>query len=150
VAPATLRPADAAKRVGMSEAQFRAINNIPARMVIQAGSTLLVPRHDSVTHDVAEKAADTGQVSLAPEVVLKRSTVRAGKGESVASIARKYKVGTDTVAQWNKVSANATFKVGQQVVLFLPARSPVRSTAKPAPRGKAPVAKPRTTQPKKR
>jgi len=150
VAPTTLRPADAAKRVGMSEAQFRAINNIPSRMVIKAGSTLLVPRSDNVAHDVAEKVADTGQVSLAPEVVLKRTTVRAGKSESVGSIARKYKVGADTVAQWNKVSATASFKVGQQVVLFLPARSQVHSTAKAAPRNKGPVARPRTTAPKKR
>ena len=94
--------------------------------------------------------ADTGQVSLAPEVVLRRSTVRAGKGESVASVARKYKVGADTVAQWNKVSTSATFKAGQQVVLFLPARSPVRATAKAAPRGKAPVTRPHTTRPKTR
>ncbi|MFM6990376.1 MAG: transglycosylase SLT domain-containing protein, partial [Rhodoferax sp.] len=41
VAPTTLRPADVAKRVGMSESELRSINNIPARVVIRAGSTLL-------------------------------------------------------------------------------------------------------------
>ncbi|HOF52401.1 MAG TPA: transglycosylase SLT domain-containing protein, partial [Rhodoferax sp.] len=119
VAPSTLRPADAARRVGMTESDLRAVNNIPPRVVIRAGSTLLVPRSVHVAHDVTEKVADNGQVTLAPEVVLKRSTVRAGKGESVATIARKYRVSTDTVAQWNKVSASATFKAGQQVVVFL-------------------------------
>ena len=36
--------ADAAQRVGMSEADLRAVNNIPPRMLIKAGSTLIVPR----------------------------------------------------------------------------------------------------------
>ena len=93
VAPSTLRPADAARRVGMTESDLRAVNNIPPRVVIRAGSTLLVPRSVHVAHDVTEKVADNGQVTLAPEVVLKRSTVRAGKGESVATIARKYSSG---------------------------------------------------------
>ena len=120
-APSTMRTADAAKRVGMSEADLRAMNNIPARVLIKAGSSLLVPRSSRMEQDVTEHVADNGQVSLAPEVVLRRSTVRAGKGENVASIARKYKVSPETIAQWNKVGTGASFKAGQQVVVFLPA-----------------------------
>jgi membrane-bound lytic murein transglycosylase D len=131
IAPTTLRPADAAKRVGMSEADLRAINNIPARVLIKAGSSLLVPRSAHMDKDITEHMADNGQVSLAPEIVLKRSTVRAGKGETVASIARKYKVSTDTVAQWNKVSAGASFKAGQQVVVFLPESRKITVAAQP-------------------
>jgi membrane-bound lytic murein transglycosylase D len=63
--------------------------------------------------------ADNGQLSLAPEVVQKRTLVRAGKGENVATIARKYRVNADQVAQWNKVGMSASFKPGQQVVVFL-------------------------------
>jgi membrane-bound lytic murein transglycosylase D len=154
IAPTTLRPADAAKRVGMSETDLRAINNIPARMLVKAGSTLLVPRSVHVVHDVTGQVADSGQVSLAPEVVLRRSTVRAGKGDSVASIARKYKVSMDTVAQWNKVSASASFKAGQQVVVFLPATGHAKgggkSNAKATHHGKAPAVRPHTTKAKKR
>jgi membrane-bound lytic murein transglycosylase D len=131
IAPTTLRPADAAKRVGMSEADLRAINNIPARVLIKAGSSLLVPRLAHMDKDITEHMADNGQVSLAPEIVLKRSTLRAGKGETVASIARKYKVSTDTVAQWNKVSAGASFKAGQQVVVFLPESRKKTAAAQP-------------------
>lgn len=120
VAPTTQRPADVAKRVGMSESELRSMNNIPPRVLIRAGSTLLVPRSANM-QDVTVKVADNGQLSLAPEVVLKRSTVRAGKGETVASIARKYKVSAATVADWNKVSASASFKAGQHVVVYLPA-----------------------------
>src|ERR1035441_6461568 len=40
----TMRPAEAAKSVGMSEPNLRDVNRIPTRMLIKAGSTLLVPR----------------------------------------------------------------------------------------------------------
>ena len=118
VAPSTMRASEVAKRVGMSESELRRLNNIPAHMMIRAGSTLLVPRSASMI-DVTEKVADNGQISLAPEIVLHRVSVRAGKGETVATIARKYRVPPASVAEWNKVSASARFKPGQQVVLML-------------------------------
>jgi membrane-bound lytic murein transglycosylase D len=78
LAPATMRPADAAKRVGMSEALLRSVNNIPPRMVIKAGSSLLVPRSTRFELDVALQVADHGQLSLASEPVAKK--VKKGKG----------------------------------------------------------------------
>jgi len=122
IAPTTLKPADAAKRVGMSESELRAVNNIPARMLIKAGSTLLVRRATDVQVDVAERIADNGQLSLAPEVVLRKTTVKAGRKDSVASLAKRYAVSADALAGWNKVSTTAAFKSGQSVVLYLPAK----------------------------
>jgi len=78
LAPATMRPADAAKRVGMSEALLRSVNNIPPRMVIKAGSSLLVPRSTRFELDVALQVADHGQLSLASEPAAKK--VKKGKG----------------------------------------------------------------------
>lgn len=130
VAPSTMRPADVAKRVGMSEAELRSVNAIPPRVVIRAGSSLLVPRANHINQDVTEKVADNGQLSLAPEVVLKRSVLRAGKSDSVVSVARKYRVSADQVAQWNKTNASARFKPGQQVVVFLPVTSHGAKSAK--------------------
>jgi membrane-bound lytic murein transglycosylase D len=78
VAPSTMKVADAAKRVGMSEADFRAINNIPPRMVIKAGSALLVPRTSNMPDDVPARVADNGHLDLSPEAVAKRKA--AGKG----------------------------------------------------------------------
>jgi membrane-bound lytic murein transglycosylase D len=120
VAPTTMRAADAAKKVGMSEADFRSINNIPPRMMIRPGSALLVPRGANTGQDVASRVADTGQVSLSPEIVLKKTIVRAGKGATVANMAQKYKVSAANVAQWNNVAALASFKNKQAVILFLP------------------------------
>jgi len=123
IAPTNMSAAEAAKRVGMPEADLRAMNNIPPRMLIRGGSSLVVPRGASVEHDVAEKVADNGQISLAPEVVLRKISVKAGKGDTVASLARKHKVSPQNIAQWNKVATNASFKPGQSVTLFVPGRA---------------------------
>jgi len=131
-APATLSVGDAARRVGMSEADLRGINNIPPRMLIKAGSTLLVPRTAKTDNDVASHVADNAQVNLAPEIVTRRSTVKARKGETVASIARRYGLSAANVAEWNDVSASAAFKLGQQVVVFLPVKAGTARKAAPA------------------
>jgi membrane-bound lytic murein transglycosylase D len=119
-APSTMNAADAARRVGMSEADFRAVNNIPPRMLIKTGSAMLAPRSAKMADDVSVQIAETGQVSLAPEIVTRRTSVKARKGESVASIARRYKLPVADVASWNQVSAKSLFKAGEQVVVFLP------------------------------
>jgi membrane-bound lytic murein transglycosylase D len=122
-APSTLKVADAAKRVGMSEAQFREINRIPPKMLIKQGSTLLVPRSAKHEKDVSEHVADNGQVSFSPEIVLKKMLVKLRKSETVASIAKRYKVTAASVAGWNKVSVTATFKAKQSVVVYVQAKA---------------------------
>ncbi|WP_296446882.1 transglycosylase SLT domain-containing protein [Rhodoferax sp. UBA5149] len=132
LAPTTMKPADAAKRVGMSEAELRSVNNIPPRVVIKAGSSLLVTRSTQLDTDVTLHLADNGQLSLAPDAILKRTVLKAGKKDSVASLAKRYRVSPASVAEWNTVSASAAFKAGQQIVLFLPvqARTLVHSKGK--------------------
>ncbi len=145
VVPTTMRPAEVAKKVGMSEADLRSMNNIPPRMVVRAGSTLLVPRSHQMP-DVSIKVADNSQLSVAPEVVLKRVTVKAAKGDTVASIARKHKVQASMVAEWNKVSATASFKTGQPVVLMLPPQA--KSSKAAATKGKTTKSAPEKSGPK--
>lgn len=129
--PSTMTVAEAAQRAGMSENDLRSVNNIPPRMLIKAGSALMIPRSSAIRQDVSPHLADNGQVAFAPEVVTRRTTVRARKGETVASIARRYRLAPSAVADWNDVRASAAFKVGQQVVVYLPVRkaAPTRSTA---------------------
>jgi len=131
--PSTMKVSEAAHRVGMTESDLRSVNTIPPRMLIKAGSVLIVPRSAKVQNDVAGHVADNGQLNLAPERVTRRTTVKAGKRENVASIARRYRLPAVQVAEWNQVSAAASFRPGQQVVVFLP----LKSTAAPAgPRAK--------------
>jgi membrane-bound lytic murein transglycosylase D len=80
VAPSTMKVSDAAKHVGMSEADFRAVNNIPPRMLIKAGSALLVPRSANALGDVTAQVADNGTLDLSPEAVAKRkAAAKSGK-----------------------------------------------------------------------
>jgi len=144
-APSTMSVAEAARRTGMSEADLRNVNTIPPRMLIKAGSVLIVPRSAKMQNDVASHVADNGQLNLAPERVTRRTTVKAGKRDTVASIARRYRLSAAQVADWNDVGASAAFRAGQQVVVYLPVRSasraPVRAGArasgKAGPRAKA-------------
>jgi membrane-bound lytic murein transglycosylase D len=123
VAPKNMKVADAAKRVGMSEEELRTVNKIPPRMLIKAGSALLVPRSISHQKDVSEKLADTGQLNLAPEQVLRKQVVKARKGDTMASVAKRYKVSVDQLADWNKLALNSSLKPGQKVMLMLPGKA---------------------------
>ena len=134
IAPATMKPAEAARRAGLPEAEFRSVNSIPPNVVIRAGSTLLVPRPAHKDEDVTTHVAENGQINLGADVIVRRTVLKAGKSDSVASIARRYKLAQASVAEWNHVSASAAFHPGQQIVVFLPVRTrqvSTRSTAKP-------------------
>jgi membrane-bound lytic murein transglycosylase D len=142
VAPKTLKPVEAARMTGMNEEQLREVNRIPPRMLVKVGSTLLVPRGLGTTRDVTEKVADAASISLSPEAPpLRRVAFKVGKrGDSVAAVAKRYRVSTGQVAQWNKVAPDARFKAGQAVVVMVKAGPPraVKSAGRSA--GK-PVAK---------
>ena len=129
-APTTMTVAEAARRVGMSESDLRHVNTIPPRMLIKAGSVLIVPRSAKVQNDVTSHVADNGQLNLAPEHVTRRTTVKAGKRDSVASIATRYRLSAAQVAEWNHVPASASFTSGQKVVVYLPLKSTAKSTSR--------------------
>jgi membrane-bound lytic murein transglycosylase D len=130
VAPKTLRPADAARQVGMSEAQLRDVNHIPSHMLVKAGSTLLVPRNAQRQADVSEHLAENAMMALTPEqAAQRRLALKAGKRDSVASVAKRYRVSNTQVAQWNQVGTGASFKPGQTIVVYVAAHTPARAKA---------------------
>jgi membrane-bound lytic murein transglycosylase D len=135
VAPKTLKPAEAAQLTGMDEAQLRQVNDIPPRMLVKLGSTLLVPRAAASMADVSEDLAHHGALALAPEArPLRTVTTKAGHGgESVAAVARRHGVTPAQVAAWNGVGPHATFKAGQTIVLKMAAPA-TRTAGKPAHR----------------
>jgi len=148
IAPRTLKPADAARLAGTSEQQLREVNHIPPRMLVKAGSTLLVPRAAEAQDDVPEHVADHAAIALAPETVpLRRVAFKAGaKGDSVAAVARRYRVAPAQVAEWNRVAAGARFARGQTIVVMVPARLRVAAAGQ-RPHAKAPAAQRATKTP---
>lgn len=130
VAPRNMKVEDAAKEVGMQVADLREANNIPARMLVRAGSTLLVQRKGELDNDVSEHLAETAQLSLMPEVVLRKVTVRVRKGDTLTRLAARHGVSPRNLAQWNALSLNAHLKTGQRLTLYAPYRAAKKAPAR--------------------
>jgi len=120
VAPRTMRPAEAAKLVGLSEAKLRELNKIPERMLIKAGSALIVPRPHDHTQDVTEQLADQARIQLAPDGqrTVRRTVKAHPQGESLAAFARRHGHSVSDLAQWNKLSAQAMLRPGQALTVM--------------------------------
>lgn len=123
VVPRTMKTADAAKQLGMSEAKLREINRIPPRMQVRAGSTLLVPRNGKRDADVSERIADSATILLSPEFRPegRRTTIKARKNETITVFAKRMGLSAASVAKWNDASAGTALKAGQRVIVYLPA-----------------------------
>ena len=133
-APKTMKVDEAAQQVGMAANELRAVNSIPGGMLLKAGSTLLVHRKGALDNDVTGHTADNAQLSLAPEIVLRRVSISARKGDTLASLAARHGVTAASLASWNKLSASANLKSGQQLSILVPS-APARSSTRLA--GKA-------------
>jgi membrane-bound lytic murein transglycosylase D len=107
----------------MDEEDFREMNSIPRGMVIKAGSTVLVRRGNGASAAVDSHVVNNAQLSYTPEIVLRRTVVRARKGDTLAALAARYDLPAATVAGWNKGHAGGALKRGQPVVMFLPVRA---------------------------
>lgn len=130
----TMKPAEAAKLAGMSESELRAVNRINGRMLIKAGSTLLVPRTAKRDHDVSEHLADTASLALAPEQRLARRTVKARKGDTLSTLARRHGVTVAQLIDWNSsLKAGSRLKAGQSVALMQPVRAVAKGKAAKKP-----------------
>ncbi len=129
-APKTMKPEEVAQHLGMPVEQLRSVNDIPLRMMITAGSTLLVHRKGQLDNDVTEHLADNGQLGLAPEMVLKRIVVKARKGDSLASLAARHGVSETNMAAWNKLKVSAHLATGQTLTILVPSQG-ARRVARP-------------------
>lgn len=143
VVPKNMKPAEAAKQVGMDEAGLRDVNRIPPHMLVRAGSTLLVPRSEKRQEDVSEHLAENATVSFAPDAPAQRKIVlKAGKRDSVASIARRYRVSAAQLAQWNGTTSGASFRPGETVLVYVAAKTgSSKATRKTASVSHKPAAK---------
>jgi membrane-bound lytic murein transglycosylase D len=140
VASKTLSVGEAARLVGMPEDDLREVNQIPPRMLVKTGSTLLVPRNGHHRGDVSEHVADHAMIALAPEAPPQRRIVfKAPKGGlTVAAVAKRYRVGAPQVAQWNRVARGARFAPGDSIVVYVPQRA--KAVVKPGTRKGKPAA----------
>ena len=143
--------AGVARRAGISEEKLRDANRIPPRYVISAGSTILIPRDETMESDIPADSLDA-RFALVPEYSnLRKVTYRVRRGDTLHSVARRYRVNEKDVIVWNQLTAPTLF-AGQRLELTVPAAKPSTTakgsrTTKPSTRataaksGKAPAAK---------
>jgi membrane-bound lytic murein transglycosylase D len=110
----TERPASIAQRFGISEVALREANRIPPKMRIRPGSTLLVPRPQHMQNDISAHVAENASIMMEPDLpATRRVTHTVRKGESMASIARRYGVSLVQLKTWN--GGRGTVAAGQRI-----------------------------------
>jgi membrane-bound lytic murein transglycosylase D len=114
-----------AKKFGTTPEVIREVNNIPPKMVLQAGSTVLVPISDqAAAKDITPEVADRATMMVVPDVITRRIVVKAGKRDTMASIARRNRVSVEQIKTWNNLRSEKLAS-GQSLELHVPQRAVV-------------------------
>jgi len=119
--------ASVAKRAGLSEQQLREANRVPPRYRLAAGSTILIPRDETMDEDIPAESLE-GRFALVPERSnLQKVTYRVRRGDTLHAVARKWRVDEKDIIVWNHLTAPTLF-AGQRLELTVAA--PKGRTAK--------------------
>lgn len=111
-----------AARLKVDPDTLREINRIPKGMRLKAGSTVMIPRSDRHDEDISLVMLETATFAVEPDTPEpRRIIVRAGKRDTVSTVARKYGVSARQVQSWNDLSGSKLV-AGQSLVLMVPAR----------------------------
>lgn len=131
-----------AARVGVSAQHLREANRIPPRHRLAAGSTILIPRDETMSEDIAPVQL-AAALSLLPEVSSQRLiTYRVRRGDTLAEIARRYGVSADDIAEANRLR-NRNLFAGQRLTIAVPQAPAARRTLAPRPAAQKTAARPR-------
>ncbi|MBK7052390.1 MAG: hypothetical protein IPH54_17860 [Rhodoferax sp.] len=124
LAPATMKPPDAARRVGMAEGHCVPSTTSHPAWSSRPDQACWCRAHRIWRLTLVFTSPTTPHLSLAADVQQRRTLIKAKK-DSVASIAKRYGVSAINVAEWNQVSAQAAFKAGRKSFCFFQPRENV-------------------------
>jgi membrane-bound lytic murein transglycosylase D len=109
-----------AKRVGISEQQLREANRVPPRYRLAGGSTILIPRDETMEDDISVASLDA-HFALVPERPnLRKVTYRVRRGDTLHGVARRWGVNEKEIIVWNHLTAPTLF-AGQRLQLTVAA-----------------------------
>jgi membrane-bound lytic murein transglycosylase D len=137
----TLKPnetlAQVAARAGVSEAQLREANRVPPRYRLAPGSTILIPRDETMDEDIPATMVNASFTLVPEQSNLRQVTYRVRRGDTLNSVAARWRVEPSDIVAWNNLRSNTLF-AGQRLNLTV-ARAPAKPTATrtAAPKGKA-------------
>lgn len=121
--------AQVAARVGVPEGALREANHIPPRYRVATGSTILIPRDESMYDDIAPAHINASFAYVPERANLKRITYRVRRGDTLAGVARRWNVSQQDIVAWNRLHSRSLF-AGQRLnltVSSLPARAKTRT-----------------------
>jgi len=119
-----------AHRLGTQASVLKDVNQVPANMLVKAGSTLLIPKTTKTEdNDISQLVVDHASLTMAHDFTRKLN-VTAGKNDSLTSLAKRYKVSTAQIKEWNNLKSDS-LKSGQKLQIEV-AAAPLRSKARVA------------------
>jgi membrane-bound lytic murein transglycosylase D len=131
--------ASVAQKVGINEQQLREANQVPPRYRLAPGSTILIPRDETMEDDIPADHLD-GAFALVPEHAnLRKVTYRVRRGDTLHGVARRWRVSEKDIIVWNHLTAPTLF-AGQRLQLTVPAPKARAAKSKSAPKKAAPTA----------
>jgi membrane-bound lytic murein transglycosylase D len=140
-----------ALKFGTTPEIIREANHIPPKMLLKAGSTVLVPKSEHAPErDIAPEIINSATMVTVPDVPeTRRIYVKVGKRDSLASIAQRNKVSVSQIKGWNNLKQDKV-AAGQTLQLNVPnrvasAKTPVRHVANSTSHRKAAPAPTRKT-----
>ena len=110
-----------AEKFNASPALLRQANRIPPKMLLNEGSTILVPRSlaDAKAKDIAPETVRNAAILLEHEIpVKKRIYVRIRKSDCLWTIARRYQVRVAQIKKWNRLKNNRIV-AGKKLKLYV-------------------------------
>ena len=119
---------DIAKAEGIAVKDLQRYNELGDAASIHVGDTLVVAPGPGATKTVAAPAAP------------KQTSYQVKKGDTPATIAKRFNVSLDDLVKWNKLGKNPTVMLGQNLVIFeqgAPAAAPEKKELAKADTGKA-------------
>ncbi|WP_105531573.1 transglycosylase SLT domain-containing protein [Solimicrobium silvestre] len=103
-----------ARRVGAQASVLKDVNQVPSNMMVKAGSTLLIPKSSqSADNDISQRVVDNASLTMTHDNT-RKINVTASKKDSLTALAKRYKVSTAQIKEWNNLKSD-TLKTGQKL-----------------------------------
>lgn len=122
-----------AKRFDTTPEVIREVNDIPPKMLLAAGSIILVPKTDDASDkNIAAEWIENARMITIPDLPPgKRITVKVQRGDTLSGIARRYGVSVAQIRKWNGMRNNRIV-AGRTLQLQAPVKKAKSSTRKAA------------------
>lgn len=110
--------AQVAEDAGMTEAELRRVNGIPAGRKVLANSTLLVKSDGEEQYDISEDEANA-RLQLSPLTTWRKVNYRVRSGDTLSRIARRWRISVASIRKDNRLRSSH-LQVGQRLSLTVP------------------------------